>query len=185
MSATDVRVLRARLLLGVLRSHEFPALAVRLLEEGHDAPELGVLATESNPVMSEVEPLLRRALESLDCRPLGDEEAVMVLLRDCVGRLARGELPPREGLQLMIDEVVDPGRSRGVITSKDYACDSLGLHELYGAYWAYDDLLERPSEVSFDGSYGDEAIERLDRHVRALASDWLGSLDSGESRGQP
>lgn len=168
-----VRVIRARLALGVLGSEEVPGLAASLLEAGYDTEELRVLALESGPWMSEVEEPFRRALEKLGYGAIEDEDAVMVLLRHHLRRVAQGEVPPREGLGRTIAEAIHPGDARGVIQSHEFAYDSLDLQELYGAYYSYDDLAERPNEVSFEGRYGEEAVQRFDCYVRQLAKKWL------------
>jgi hypothetical protein len=54
-----------------------------------------------------------------------------------------------------------------------YAGDSRDLHALYGTYYAYHDLFERPEEVSYAGKYGPEAIQELDSHVVELATEWI------------
>ena len=58
--------------------------------------------------------------------------------------------------------------------SREYVGDSHGIQQLIGYFWGYDDLEERPREVSFDGRYGADAFQALDQEVVRLAHQWLG-----------
>jgi hypothetical protein len=49
----------------------------------------------------------------------------------------------------------------------------LGIAALIGLYYGYDDLEERPHEVSFEGKYGPQAFPALDAEVARLARAWL------------
>jgi hypothetical protein len=55
--------------------------------------------------------------------------------------------------------------------------DERGLQYLIGAYWSYDELRKRPTELSIEGRFGEAAVPLLDDDVRRLASDWLGAHD--------
>lgn len=57
--------------------------------------------------------------------------------------------------------------------------DSHGIEHLMGAYYGYDDLDERPDEVSFEGRYGADAIAALDDDIRRLAAEWLDAHPEG------
>jgi hypothetical protein len=48
-----------------LPSEQLPEIAFDALAEGYDSPSLRALAGVTNPIMSEVEPLFRKALEEL------------------------------------------------------------------------------------------------------------------------
>jgi len=50
------------------------------------------------------------------------------------------------------------------------------MEHLIGAYWAYDDLTERP-ECSRDGKYGAESMAGGEQSVRQYARDWLDKYD--------
>ena len=56
-----------------------------------------------------------------------------------------------------------------------YVGEEYGVAQLIGYFYGYDDLEERPAEVSFDGRYGAEAIASLDAEVIRLAKAWLTS----------
>ncbi len=57
------------------------------------------------------------------------------------------------------------------ISSTRYVGDQRGLQHLIGAFYTYDDLYERPNEVSFEGIYGPAAVPVDDRYVRQLAAE--------------
>ena len=54
-----------------------------------------------------------------------------------------------------------------------YVGESADLQSFIGAYWDYDELRTRPTEISLDGKFGEEAIALHDQRVKVLARDWL------------
>lgn len=86
-----------------------------------------------------------------------------------LSRIARGLVPPRAGL----GELVASYQAAPQEEAPRYVGDEYGIALLYGYFYAYDDLEERPLEVSFAGEYGSAAFQALDREVVRLAGDWV------------
>ncbi|HEY3043003.1 MAG TPA: hypothetical protein VGJ39_03210 [Vicinamibacterales bacterium] len=124
-----------------------------------------------HPVMADVGPLFERALQELHTELPSPEDAVWILLRHHIGRIACREVAPRDGLRVVVDFY---NRAHLYNKSRDYVGDSHGIQQLIGYYWGYGDLEERAREVSFDGRYGADAFEALDQEVVRLAHQWLG-----------
>jgi hypothetical protein len=121
--------------------------------------------------MVNVGPLFERALRDLAIALPSKEEAVCSLLRHHVGRIAEGLVPPRDGMRSVLNEVYYPADLYTETTK--YVGDSHGLQHLLGSFYSYDDLEERPEEVSFEGKFGEEALVGLDRHIVSLAKSWI------------
>jgi hypothetical protein len=85
--------------------------------------------------------------------------------------IASGDLPPRQGMYRVVNELYHPHISKQ--PAREYVGDQRGLQHLVGAFYAYDELYERPTEVSFEGFYGPAAVPAFDRHVKQLANEWL------------
>jgi hypothetical protein len=109
-----------------------------------------------SPKIDDAGPVFEQMLSEQQVELPTKDEAVNVLIRHHLQSIVRSERRPREGLQAMMDEVYWPV----VINEKvnKYVGDSRGLEHLISMYWACDDLVARPSEVSCDGKYGAEAI---------------------------
>lgn len=167
---TDLHIAAARYVLGSLPSWEFPRIANALLDAGVYSQAVGELATTPNPTMSDAGPVFERALVEMRIELPSKEEAVWMLLRHFVEQLASRRVTGRKGLRAIIDvyNYVDPAEK-----SRDYVGESHDIQHLVGAYWSYDDLEERPTEVSFHGRYGRDAVQALDEDVIRLAREWL------------
>jgi hypothetical protein len=84
-------------------------------------------------------------------------------------RIANGTIQPRAGLRELL------ATYRGAPESSDakFVGEEYGIALLIGYFSGYDDLEERPAEVSFDGLYGARAFGALDAEVVRLAGAWL------------
>ena len=122
--------------------------------------------------MSNVGPLFERGLQEAGIRLPTTADAIWVVTRYHMHRIARGDVPPREGARRLIEEVYH--RANLYSMSKKCMGDSHGLETLIGNFYSYDDLEERPAEVSCDGLYGEEAKEALGEHIVNDAREWLG-----------
>jgi hypothetical protein len=134
--------------MGTLPSWELREIADAVLDQGFYSPVIGELATMRHPVMANAGPLFERALQELHTEMPSREDAVWILLRHHIGRIASRDVSPREGLRFVVDvyyltDLYDK--------SREYVGDSHGIQQLIGYFWGYDDLEERPREVSFDG----------------------------------
>lgn len=166
----DLQTAAARYVLGVLPSSELPRIADSALERDLYSVSLGELATMTRPVMADAGPLFESALRELEISIPSPEEAVWILFRYHIGRIASRRVPPREGLRAILREVYYPAELYS--ESQRYTAASYDIRDFVGPYYAYDDLAERPTEVSFEGRYGEEAVRALDEAVVRLAQEW-------------
>ena len=172
---TDFRHLPVRYRVGLQDSESLVSVADTLLEEGRDTPAVIQLLILESPVMADVGPLFERVCAELNVGIPTKDEAVDELLRHHLRSIASGTTQPREGLEAVMREVYWPHFAGE--PCKEYVGDSRGMQHLIGAYWSYDDLTERPREVSWDGKYGAEALARWGDSVRQYARDWLQEYD--------
>lgn len=154
-------------------------LGVALLSEGHD--QAVRLAIVEDLTMAEVGPIFERV-----CREMGQpipplDQAIDIVIEAQLSDIAEGRVAPEIGLRQLMEDVVSPHvtgeRKAGQYT---FSGESRGLQHLVGAYWGYNELRARPTELSIDGKFGDEAIALLDEQVVGFARDWL--RRSGSSR---
>jgi len=178
----DLRIAAARYVMGALPSWELPKIADGVLNLGIYSPAVGELATMRQPVMADAGPLFERALTELQTEMPSPEDAVWILLRHYIERIGSGDLTPRAGLSLIHDLYIRADLDE---RSRKYVGDSHGIQQLLGYFWGYDDLEERPTEVSFDGRYGADAIRALDEEVVRIARDWVGEHGANSSSGPP
>lgn len=130
----ELRLVGARLVLGRVHSWEIPPVADRALMNRVYTPALAELATLPDPIMSDVAPLLRRAMEELGLALPSRTDAAWQLARSCMERLASGEWPPDrivEELIWLVDDVAD------VLPTRSYVGDGLDAAELIGMFWTY------------------------------------------------
>ncbi len=99
-----------------------------------------------------------------------DKAATWQLLGPHVQRIADGHVPPREGLNLVIDAYLGAGLYD---RQRECAGDAAGIEKLYACWAGYFDLGERPDEVSYDGCYGSDAVAALDRDAVRFAREWM------------
>lgn len=165
----------SRYRLGMADAEMLVREAVRWLAEGRDSPalvKLAILESPLNPpVMADAAPLFEQACRELSIAIPTKDSAILQLIRLHLESIVSGARAPREGLHLLMQEVYFPHVDSEPV--KKYVGDSRGLEHLISMYWGYDDLRERPDEVSFDGEYGKKAIAKADEHTRQLARDWL------------
>ncbi len=84
-------------------------------------------------------------------------------------RIATGALHPRAGL----GELIAAYHAAPWSDAKRFVGEEYGIALLVSYFYSYDDLEERPAEVSFEGQYGLRAKELLDAEVVRLATVWL------------
>jgi hypothetical protein len=90
-------------------------------------------------------------------------------LAGAIRRIATGEVEPRRGL----GEVVTTYYRSPEPAAARYVGEEYGIAQLIGYYYGYDDLEERPAEVSFEGRSGASAVAALDAEVVRLAQAWI------------
>jgi hypothetical protein len=115
---------------------------------------------------------VRRTTDVANNQPvsvLRSKEQVEWELAGILRRVASGSVLPRVGLgELVRAHLRLPEPTTGRFVGEEY-----GIAELIGCYWGYDDLEERPTEVSVGGHFGAPAIAALDAEVVRLARAWL------------
>ena len=106
---------------------------------------------------------------TLPSDPAPSKAQVEWILSGVLSRIARGVVSPRAGLR----ELVATYQAAPQADGARFVGDEYAIAQLVGYFYGYDDLEERPSEVSFDGRYGREAVTNLDAEVVRLAREWL------------
>jgi hypothetical protein len=172
----DLKHLAIRYRLGLLNTESLVEIADKLLEEGRDAPSVIQLSILESPIMAEAAPIFENICAEYKIKIPTKDEAINKLLRFQSESIASGAIAPRKGLEATMRESYFPYFAGEL--SKKYVGDSRGMEHLIGAYWSYDDLVERPRQVSWSGKYGAEAIESWEESVRQYARDWIQKHDS-------
>ena len=158
--------------LGLARSDELVRIGEALMEQDYYTTDVIELATLKNPTMAEAGPLFEKICRELVVFvPMSRRAAIDGLLRRHLEDIRSSRRPPINGLDAIMREVYWPYFSSE--PCKESCGDLRGLHHLIGAYWGYDDLTQRPHEVSWDGKYGGEAIAAWGDFVRQCAEEWL------------
>ena len=145
--------------------------AAACLDAGQWSSAIDDIVTSPQPIISEVGPALEQVLADQGVGIPDAEAAIWALLRFCLGDIASGAVPPRAGLQRVMEDVYYAA-DLSERTDK-YVGDSHELEKLIGYYYAYEDLEGRPTEVSCDGLYGQAAIDALGRHIVESSRDWM------------
>ena len=174
-----LEVAAAKYQLGRQTGEALRDLGVALLSDGHD--QAVRLAIVDDLTMAEVGPIFERVcLEMGQAIPPSDE-AIDIVIAAQLSDIAEGQVAPEVGLKQLMEDVVLPRvLPESQAGAYQFAGESRGLQRLVGAHWSYDELRARPTELSIDGKFGDEAIKLLDEQVVGFARDWL--RRSGSSR---
>jgi hypothetical protein len=168
----SLRLAAARYRLGRETGDSLRALGEELLSKGCD--QAVGLAIVEDLSMFEVAPVFERLCADLGVPIPARDQAIEIVTTAILRNIVDGVLAPEAGLQHLMDDVYLPH-----VRAEDaeYVGDSRGLQYLIGAYWSYDELRKRPTELSIEGRFGEAAVPLLDDDVRRLASDWLGAHD--------
>ncbi|OAI38710.1 hypothetical protein AYO40_01770 [Planctomycetaceae bacterium SCGC AG-212-D15] len=170
MFLPNLTIAAAKYALGILPSSEIPRIADDALNRGVYTDAFARLYDVRNPIMSDVGPVFELALKELAVDVPTQEYAFYVLLRPYIRAIIEGVVTPYEGLRTMTQDIYhDGGLYR---RAKEYVGDSHGIQHLLGMRWGYDDIRERPDEVSFAGKFGEGAIAALDDAVIEEAITW-------------
>jgi hypothetical protein len=171
---TDPQIAAARYVVGVLTPEQETQVADELLAAGVYTPaagELEYLRLQTHPGHPDVDRAFLSMLDELGVKLPTRDDAVWLLARFHISRIANREIEPGDGLRLLSDEVY-MGASL-YEQSKQYVGDSHGLQHLLGMYYSYDDLVEI-SGVEYKGLRDVDAIRSaMDEDVVAMAKDWL------------
>jgi hypothetical protein len=156
---------------GWISSNDLKTAANRALDRGIYSHGLGVLATLSNPILSDAGPLFEFALRELQIPIPSKQEGYMIAAAGCIHAILEGSVAPEAGLRALHDYAFVEVFHR--ISFGQASPDS--LREVVALYYEYD-------------HYYDEALDRhardeVDRHVLARAAAW--SLNYGRRSFNP
>jgi hypothetical protein len=168
----SLEVAAARYRLGLETGGSLRDLGVSLVADGFDAAV--PLAIVDELTLAEVGPAFERVCDALGCPVPTLDQAVDIAIGAQLSDIASGRVAPHTGLQLLMNDVVRPHvNGETAAGGYEYVGESRGLQHLIGAYWGYDEIRERPGEISIDARYGDDAIALLNAQVVEFARDWL------------
>jgi len=166
-----MEVLLAKEALLPLSGTYYQAMAIKLIEAGHECDALHELAWEPITSNAEAAALFDTAARQFSIPRPSQDEAVSTLVRYHAEQITKENSDPHAELERMMNEVYWPEVSKH--QSSAFVGDSHDMEEFVGAYWNYDDLRDSPDVVGYNGLYGQEAILAFDQHVRTLARQWL------------
>ena len=148
-----------RFRLGLANCSELRQVADAALNAGIYSPSLVDAALDAEEWLWEIGIAFQKALSELSIT-LSDskEECCWEVLRYHIGQIASQEVEPFAGLKGIMQVYYG---CQDLIQSDRYIGDSHDIHELIGAYWGYDDLIEGNQEIKTDQ---DKCIE-LDQAV--------------------
>ena len=92
-SLEPLRLLAAKQRLGLNLSEDIPPVCDQMLKDGVYSPSLAELALNPEPIMSDLEPMLKKAMNELGILPISIDEAFWKVAKDIAERLARDDAP--------------------------------------------------------------------------------------------
>lgn len=158
--------------LGLAICSELRQIANAALNAGIYSLSIVDAALDAEERLGEIGPAFEKALSELAVTlPESREECCWEALRHYIKQIANKEVKPLTGLGGVME--VYMGCLQLFEHSKHYVGDSHDIHELIGAYWGYDDLFERPQEITYNELAGEEAVLALDVDVVESCRAWL------------
>jgi hypothetical protein len=167
----ELGYLAARLAFGKVTAEEIRETVDTLLSEGIYCDEFVTITDANPPTLDEVLEPFRTYLRREGIALPDKDRAVWLILHHHLERITAGTIPAYEGLRGIINDVYWDYDFQG--QTKEFLGDSHGIAPLMGLYWGRDDLLDRPTEVSCNGKYGEEALREHDREIRKAAKAWM------------
>jgi hypothetical protein len=165
-----LRYLAAKFGLGILDPDSIQGAIDNLMDEGiyHD-DFLEVMDLKAPRMDQVIQPFLR-TLKRLGIEAPEKEEAVWLLIDHHTSRIAMQKVEAIEGLKQLKTDIYK-GYNLQTLTKK-YVGDSHGIEHLIGLYWGYQEMLERPNEVTYGGMTGSEGIEKIECEIVLEAKRW-------------
>lgn len=143
-----------------------------LMNDGMFYDEFVDIAYPKSNHLADFIPSFEAALRKLNCNiPVDQERAVWVILKFHVRNITNGAIDPLEGLKHIMNDAYWSYDFHN--KTKKFLGDSHGIEYLIGLYWEYDDMMERPNEISWNDKYGEEAIIEVKKDIVKLAQEWL------------
>jgi len=174
-----LKLTAARFRLGLENGPSLKKFAEEYLAAGHEESSVVQLAIVDEDGLADVGPAFEAACRQLhhEIPSLGD--AVSIAAAGALSDIVDGRVEPQEGLRelrVIYDKVWPLEKPDASVPEQgEMLGGEFGFSDLLGAYYGYDDLRERPTEVSFEDKFGAEALEALDRFVVAKSGEWLAS----------
>ena len=129
------------------------------------------LATSTDLNADEAGDLLKKSFTEMGWPWPTLDEAVDTLIRDWLMLIIEKEVGPQTGMCELRNIVLGPS---GVLDHcENYVGDSVGMERLIGAYYSYDDIYGSPNTGGVPLLPPEEAIRKIDGHIRELAQEWL------------
>lgn len=167
-----LRTVAALHALGVINSWEIPPVADALLSSGVYSDSIAELAAITDAKMSDVAPLLTRAMQECGLTQPTRVEAAWAAARWCMHLIASLPESPRTYVNLLLDELVIAALD--VLPHVEYWGDGLDAAHFV---WIQDEYREPVDnyDTTDARAMADEAerISILDGHARQAARDWL------------
>ncbi|MCH6259232.1 hypothetical protein MLD52_21950 [Puniceicoccaceae bacterium K14] len=169
---TELQLTAFRFRLGETTAYTLKQLAEELINEDVVTDDLIKIAYVCEDSLEEIGPHFEKVIRELKVdAPKDRSELVWSVLKYFIREIAERRIPPRKGLHGLIEMAYHGLSEQFSVT--EYVGDSHGIQNLYGSFYSYDDLEERPTECSIGGFYGLEAFPKLDEHVIQECKKWL------------
>lgn len=158
--------------LGLIDSWEIPPVADAMLSNGVYSDSLAELATMTDPRMSDVAPLLARAMKECGISQPSRVDAAWTAARWCMHLIASMPNSPRKYVNLLLDDLVIAALD--VLPHGEYWGDGLDAAHFV---WIQDDYREPVDNYDTTDARAmaneTERISILDRLARQAAHEWL------------
>ncbi len=146
-------------------------IADRLLNAGVDSDDLVTIYLADAYDRNAIVPAFERYLQSCDIAIPDRDTAVWGILKHHLEIIAHRADDPLDRFRDLMEEVYYDYDFNAKTT--EYIGDSHGIEHLIGYFYGYDDLMDRPQDVSCNGKYGDAAIAELKNEIVDAAKSWL------------
>jgi hypothetical protein len=166
-----LQYIAARMAFDKVDAQEIRTAVDRLIEDGVYSDDFLAIIDSNPPTLTDVLAPFRTYLHRTGILFPDKEAAVWQIIRHHVARIVDGTTSPFEGLELLIADVYWDYDFHKPTTK--FLGDSHGIEHLFGLYWGHDDMVERPSEVSCNGKYGEQGFQELEKEILKSSKDWM------------
>lgn len=135
-----LRLLAAKQRLGLNLSEDIPPICDQMLKDGVYSPSLAELALNPEPIMSDLEPMLKKAMQELEVSSISSDDALWKVATDIAKRLSSDEAPLS-----VLEECVAVRRSdyfMGLQGAEDRPKTKWAWEFIWSRYWDYDNVEE-------------------------------------------
>ena len=138
----DIKEAVAESVLGLLSPERLPGICTRALVDGLDSPSLAALAGESISTLDPVEArqLFVKAIRELRIVTPSPREAARFLIERACAAALTGDRDPYSALSRIVKDIYLAHEHEW--QDHEYVGDHLGIQQLVGLYYDYDDLHE-------------------------------------------